>query len=129
MFSSFAIAQESHPNKLPPCPRDQTVRYHNCFGTYTFANGDKYIGEFMDNMYNGSGILTTANGERKECIWENDKFIREAKVNLPIQNDVIATASTELMDGCDVRGNITHRSITVEPGALVFGQYIAMTVE
>jgi hypothetical protein len=97
MFSSFAIDQESNPNKLPACPRDQTVRYHNCFGTYTFANGDKYIGEFKDNMYNGSGILTTANGERKEGIWENDKFIREAKVNLPIQNDVIAAASIELI--------------------------------
>jgi cytoskeletal protein CcmA (bactofilin family) len=46
-----------------------------------------------------------------------------------VVGDIFATASIELMDGCDVRGNITHRSITVEPGALVFGQLIAITDE
>jgi len=39
--------------------------------------------------------------------------------------NIFATESIELMDGCEVRGNITHRSITVEPGASVHGQLIA----
>ena len=32
----------------------------------------------------------------------------------------------ELTNGSEVRGNISHRSITVEPGASVHGQLIAM---
>ena len=29
---------------LPPCPEDQNQRFHNCFGTYTTADGGKYVG-------------------------------------------------------------------------------------
>ena len=35
---------------LPPCPEDQSQRYHNCFGTYTLASGSKYVGEWMDGQ-------------------------------------------------------------------------------
>ncbi|MDA8820745.1 trypsin-like peptidase domain-containing protein [Planktomarina temperata] len=49
---------------LPNCPSDQTKRYHNCFGTYTNADGNTYVGEFKDDAYNGQGSLTLANGDR-----------------------------------------------------------------
>jgi cytoskeletal protein CcmA (bactofilin family) len=39
--------------------------------------------------------------------------------------NIMASESIELIDGCEVRGNITHKSITVEPGASVHGQLIA----
>lgn len=39
--------------------------------------------------------------------------------------NIVASESIELIDGCEVRGNITHKSITVEPGASVHGQLIA----
>lgn len=39
--------------------------------------------------------------------------------------NIIASESIELLDGCEVRGNITHRSINVEPGASIHGQLIA----
>ena len=39
--------------------------------------------------------------------------------------NIIASESIELIDGCEVRGDITHKSITVEPGASVHGQLIA----
>ncbi len=39
--------------------------------------------------------------------------------------NIIASESIELIDGSEVRGNITHKSITVEPGASVHGQLIA----
>ncbi len=39
--------------------------------------------------------------------------------------NIIASESIELLDGCEVRGNITHKSINVEPGASVHGQLIA----
>jgi hypothetical protein len=49
---------------LPKCPSDQTKLYHNCFGTYTNADGDTYVGEFKDDAFNGQGSLTFANGNR-----------------------------------------------------------------
>ena len=49
---------------LPNCPSDQTKIYHNCFGTYSNADGDTYVGEFKDNNFNGQGSLTFANGNR-----------------------------------------------------------------
>ncbi|MDC1061754.1 hypothetical protein OAQ23_03120 [Hellea sp.] len=64
-FSSPAVAQES---SLPACI-DKYVR-DNCQFTYTFANGNKYVGEFKDNKRNGQGTFTYANG---------DKYIGEFK--------------------------------------------------
>tara|TARA_E500000178_G_scaffold345441_1_gene395300 strand:- start:8977 stop:9177 length:201 start_codon:yes stop_codon:yes gene_type:complete len=46
---------------LPDCPKDQTKRYHNCYGTYTFADGSKYVGEFKDGNFHGQGTFTYAN--------------------------------------------------------------------
>lgn len=51
-------------SKLPPCPNDQNARYHNCFGTYVWANGDKYVGEWLDNKKNGQGTYTFSNGDK-----------------------------------------------------------------
>jgi hypothetical protein len=62
----------------------------NGHGTYTHANGDKYVGEFKDDKSHGQGIGVTADGIRFEGIWENDEFIRETKVNLPNLNNNIA---------------------------------------
>jgi hypothetical protein len=33
-------------------------------GTYTFADGSKYVGEYNDGMIHGQGTLTTANGSK-----------------------------------------------------------------
>ena len=49
---------------LPNCPSDQTKRYHNCFGTYTNADGDTYVGEFKNDAFNGQGNFTFANGAK-----------------------------------------------------------------
>jgi len=48
---------------LPPCPEDQDQRFHNCFGTYTFASGNKYVGEWRDDKQHGQGIETSADGD------------------------------------------------------------------
>ena len=49
---------------LPACPEDRDERYHNCYGTYTFADGDKYVGEWRDDERNGQGTNTFADGEK-----------------------------------------------------------------
>ncbi|MDC0604601.1 trypsin-like peptidase domain-containing protein [Amylibacter sp.] len=56
---------------LPNCP--SSGDFHNCFGTYTWANGNKYIGEWQNNKRNGQGINTWADGEKYIGEWQNDK--------------------------------------------------------
>ena len=48
---------------LPPCPEDPNATYDNCFGTYTYADGDTYVGEFKDDKRNGQGTSTLTNGD------------------------------------------------------------------
>jgi len=43
---------------LPNCPSDQTKRYHNCFGTFTWPSGAKYVGEWRDHKQHGQGTTT-----------------------------------------------------------------------
>jgi len=50
----MAWAQSS----LPPCP--ETGFKHNCFGTTTLPNGDKYVGEFKGGNFHGQGMATSA---------------------------------------------------------------------
>ena len=38
---------------LPPCPASDY--FNNCFGTSTYANGAKYVGEYKDDDSNGQG--------------------------------------------------------------------------
>ena len=43
-------------------------------GTYTAANGDKYVGQWKDNKRHGLGKYTFANGEvGHDGEWENDE--------------------------------------------------------
>ncbi len=46
-------------------------------GTYTFANGDKYVGEFKDDMIHGQGTQTFADGTIEKGLWVNDEFVGE----------------------------------------------------
>ena len=45
----------------------------NGFGTYTTANGDKYVGEFKDNKYEGQGTYTSASGDKYVGEWKDGK--------------------------------------------------------
>ena len=49
---------------LPQCPSDTKVTWTNCVGTITFANGDKYVGEYRDNKKTGQGTYTWNNGDK-----------------------------------------------------------------
>ena len=67
------LALPSYASELPPCPEDQTQTYHNCFGTITFANGNKYVGEFKDGKENGQGAYTFPSGEKYVGEFKDDK--------------------------------------------------------
>ena len=63
----------NNPNKLPPCPKDQSTVFHNCWGIYTWSNGDKYVGEFKDDKMHGQGKFTWEDGRAYEGAYVDDK--------------------------------------------------------
>ena len=58
---------------LPACPSNPDAYWHNCFGTYTSVNGNKYVGEYIDNKRNGQGTYTWADGDKYVGEYKNGK--------------------------------------------------------
>ena len=56
---------------LPACP--STGYLHNCFGTFTWADGDEYVGEWKDNNFHGQGTYTFRNGEKYQGDWRDGR--------------------------------------------------------
>jgi hypothetical protein len=61
-------------------------------GTYTFVQGNGYTGEWREGKPHGKGRETYADGRQpNEGIFENGKFVRAEKLNLPNLNNNTAT--------------------------------------
>jgi predicted aspartyl protease len=75
LSSSIALAPTSAvAQSLPPCPADPTAVWTDCEGTRNYYNGDRYIGEFRNNLKNGSGTYIWADGRKYVGAFENDKL-------------------------------------------------------
>ena len=44
-------------------------------GMITYANGDKYIGDFKNGLKHGTGTYQEASGMQYECIFDEDILI------------------------------------------------------
>ena len=53
---------------LSTCPGSPqnggSINWNNCIGTYTWANGDKYLGEYKDNKHHGQGTYSWTDGDK-----------------------------------------------------------------
>ena len=61
-------------SNLPACQGSDTNRWSNCFGSWTFSNGDKYVGEHKDSKKHGQGTYTFANGNKYVGEYKDDKY-------------------------------------------------------
>ena len=68
---------------LPNCPSDPTKRYHNCFGTYYYVSGAKYVGEWRDDKKNGQGTHTWPDGQKYVGEWKDDKKSGQGTYTFP----------------------------------------------
>ena len=59
---------------LPNCPYKGTAYWTNCQGTYTNANGNKYVGEWQNDKWHGQGIRNLANGDKYVGEFKNDQW-------------------------------------------------------
>jgi hypothetical protein len=49
---------------LPKCPDDPSVVWSNCLGTFTYTDGNKYVGEWHDNEPHGHGTYAFTSGNK-----------------------------------------------------------------
>ena len=56
-------------------------------GTYTWADGDKYEGDWVDDKKHGKGTYTWANGANYEGNWKNGAKHGNAKRKYPHNSD------------------------------------------
>ena len=59
---------------LPNCPSDPNLRYDNCFGTFFFSDGGKYVGEWKDDKKHGQGTYTFADGDKYVGEFKDEKY-------------------------------------------------------
>jgi hypothetical protein len=64
-----AMAQSN----LPTCEGDRAA-WTDCFGSHTFASGNKYVGEFKGNQKNGRGTSTFADGDKYVGEYKDGKY-------------------------------------------------------
>ena len=57
---------------LPPCP--SSAYFDNCYGTRTYGDGTKYVGEFKDNKAHGQGVAIYADGTKYVGEFKNHKM-------------------------------------------------------
>ena len=48
---------------------------NNGYGTYTWADGSKYVGEYKDGKRHGQGTFTATDGRVMKGIWENGELV------------------------------------------------------
>ena len=46
----------------------------NGYGIYTWAHGDKYVGEFKDDNMHGQGTMTFSSGNKRVGVWKDGKL-------------------------------------------------------
>ncbi len=106
--------------------------FDSILGVATSIEGNLHVNESLRIDGKLKGNIKQEPGEARWIIIassaeiQGDINAQNVSISGKVIGNIVASDSIELMDGCDVRGNITHKSLTVEPGALVFGQLIAI---
>ena len=112
--SSTAFSQA-----LPPCPEDPnpmaSVFWDNCFGTYTWADGNKYVGEWQDNSFNGQGTYTWADGTKYVGKWQDGRRNGQGTLTYANGNKYVGEYREDLKNGV---GTLVSPNGTVIHGGL-----------
>ncbi len=68
----FLVIGVSHVWALPACPSSGYL--NNCYGTFVWDSGDKYVGEFKEGLPHGQGTHTFVNREKYDTSEYGEKY-------------------------------------------------------
>jgi len=74
LFIGFAPLVKAE-SAMPDCPADPSAVFDNCFGTYTWPDGQRYVGEWKDYKRHGQGTLTFPDRSPWNGYWKNGEFV------------------------------------------------------
>jgi hypothetical protein len=83
----FLLLSSTEGWSLPPCKGSPSSDYKltkswtDCFGTYPYASGSKYVGEWKNGEKHGQGIFTFVDGRIEEGMWKNNNFLYAKKLS------------------------------------------------
>ena len=75
-------------SNLPTCEGDRAA-WTDCFGSHTYANGNKYVGEYKDGKRNGQFTVTYANGNKYVGEFKADKYNGQGHHTYPSGNEYV----------------------------------------
>jgi hypothetical protein len=140
LISSYKIDPSRYPyeilgggyakSNLPACPTSGYLQ--NCFGTYTFPSGERYVGEFKNDLRHGQGTFYTSSGVVvSEGLWSDGRLIRPAPVqhiNSPNHAAISSTQTTitqSNLPACPVTGFFDNcfGTVTLRSGEKYVGEF------
>ena len=81
LLSTFFFSISIHA--LPDCPSDTaSSTWNNCYGTFTFTSGAKYVGEYKDGKWHGQGTYVWSDGARETGFYMNGQYISDICENM-----------------------------------------------
>tara|TARA_Y100000022_G_C13191013_1_gene348054 strand:- start:1 stop:468 length:468 start_codon:yes stop_codon:yes gene_type:complete len=106
---------------LRDCPSDTSARWHNCFGTYTWPDGDKYVGGFKDDNIHGQGTYTWPDGNKYVGEYKDGKRNGQGTLTWPDGDKYVGGFKDDNYHG---QGTYTFANGTVERGYYMNDEYV-----
>ncbi len=126
IITILLLSLTSSAYALPDCPSDVYARWHNCFGTFTLANGEKYIGEYKDNKKHGQGTYTSPDGEKYIGEFEDNKKHGQGTYTWADGAKYVGGWKDNKQHG---QGTLTYPDGTTKTGIWEDGEYIGTGAE
>lgn len=108
------VAKNQQGN-LPTCQGSDATKWRNCFGTYTTANGTKYVGQFKDGKEHGQGTDDYADGGKYVGQFKDGEYHGQGTFTSAVGDNYVG----QYKDG-KLNGQATYTNVK---GAKYVGQY------
>ena len=97
MLLLFSITTNAYA--LPDCPWKTSKLWDKCFGTYTYASGNQYVGEWKDNKQHGQGTLTYADGSKYVGEWKDGKMDSQVALISADESNYVGELKDDMKNG------------------------------